>query len=693
MNNQSTIRLMMISDALDDAEFVTSMMRPAGYAVKAVRAEDREELDAALAKGTVDVAMHSLAAMDLSLGDTIEAIRAHELFVPVIAFGEDADPSVGKALAMGAAERIQPGDQEQMRHVIIRELDRVRVRRQAHWLSTAYRESEQRARALMESSRDAIAYIHDGMHVLANDAYLTLFGYDAFEEVEGMPMIDMVQSEDQKKLKEFLRNYSTSDQAVGTLELSLQEANGSHFQAEVEFSRASIEGEACSQIIIRHQGDTEELEKQLNLLSQRDSVTGLFNRQHFMGQLQDALTRAEREEGESSLLELALDDFGSVKDRVGILGSDQVIGDIAGVLQATFGDEDIVARLDGATFAVLTPTSDQQALDELAGRVRGAIKDYICDVNGRSIGVTATIGIARIDGSTTDPNEILSRAERAWKEAVKAGPDAHRIDQPKEGELSQKQIDQQWVDRIRKVLRDERLQLLYEPIVGLTGESVPRYEVVFRVLDDSGRPVEDPDLLTAAERTGMSKGLDRWTVLNALKALVEQLKLDDKSVFFVPLSGHAFDDPGLFKWIHDRVTQVNLPEGAVVFQVDAGAAANRIKQASAFAKAVHTIGCRVCLSGFGHGADPFQVTRHVSVDYLRVNDEFTHNLQHNAQNQQAIREIAAQASEEGKKTICPGVTDASSLSVLWGLGPDMIQGEFLQEPGTERDYDFSSMAM
>ena len=81
-----------------------------------------------------------------------------------------------------------------MRHVIVRELDRVRVRRQAHWLSTAYRESEQRARALMESSRDAIAYIHDGMHVLANDAYLTLFGYNAFEEVEGMPMIDMVQA-------------------------------------------------------------------------------------------------------------------------------------------------------------------------------------------------------------------------------------------------------------------------------------------------------------------------------------------------------------------------------------------------------------------------------------------------------------------------------------------------------------------
>ena len=101
MNSQSTIRLLMISDALDDAEFVTSMMRPAGYAVKAIRAEDRDELDQALAKGTIDVAMHSLAAMDLSLSDTIEAVRSHEQFVPVIAFGEDNDLTAGKALAMG----------------------------------------------------------------------------------------------------------------------------------------------------------------------------------------------------------------------------------------------------------------------------------------------------------------------------------------------------------------------------------------------------------------------------------------------------------------------------------------------------------------------------------------------------------------------------------------------------------------
>ena len=695
MNSESTIRLLFVGEAPDDAEHVASVMRAAGYAVKPVRVDDADTLGGALADGRLDVALHVLSTGDLGLDDTIAAIREHNLFVPVIAWGQ-GDLASGQALASGAADRVQEDDDEHLRHVLVREFQHVLTRRRAHYLSEAYAESEQRARALMESSRDAIAYIHDGMHVFANDAYLGRFGFDAFEDIEGMPMIDMVATADQKKLKDFLRSFSASEEAVGTIELELQHGAGGKFQAEMEFSRASIGGESCSQIVIRDQGgseELEELEKQLNLLSQRDNVTGLYNRQHFMHLLQEALGTAEKEERRSALLQLVLDDFASVRQRVGVIGADQVIADVATVLQDVAGEDDALARLDGATFALLTPTANADALDTLATKIRRAIKDHICDVDGTSIGVTCSIGIARIDGSTTDPNDILSRAERALSEAMDHGPNAHRIYQPKQGELSQKQIDQEWVDRIKDILKSDRLALLYQPIVSLAGDGTARYEVLLRIRDEDGNEFEDPELLAAAERTGMSKGLDRWVVLHALKGLVEQLKQDRNTVFFVPLSGHAFDDPGLFRWIHDRIKSLNLPNGALVFEVDATAAATRIKQASAFATAMHKVGCRMGLSGFGHGAEPFQVTRHVTVDYLKITDEFMQDLGDNEQSQDAIRQITAQAREADMQTICPAVENAGTLSVLWGLGVDMIQGQFLQEASKERNYDFASMAM
>jgi len=87
------------------------------------------------------------------------------------------------------------------------------------------------------------------------------------------------------------------------------------------------------------------------------------------------------------------------------------------------------------------------------------------------------------------------------------------------------------------------------------------------------------------------------------------------------------------------------------------------------------------------------VTRHVDADYLRVSEEFMHNLNNNQQNKEAVEKIISQAHELDKRTICPGVADAGTLTILWSLGTDLIQGDFLQEPSHERNYDFSAMAI
>ena len=57
--------------------------------------------------------------------------------------------------------------------------------------------AEKRCQLLLDSSVDAIAYVHDGMHIYANRAYLELFGYDDVEDLEGMPMIDLIGGADQ----------------------------------------------------------------------------------------------------------------------------------------------------------------------------------------------------------------------------------------------------------------------------------------------------------------------------------------------------------------------------------------------------------------------------------------------------------------------------------------------------------------
>lgn len=691
MTSGSVIRLLVIGDSPEESERFVSLLRNAGYVARTTQVDDPEKLSEALNRAPFDIVIHMLSCEDVNLDDTVEAVQGRELPVPVLAAGEGRI-TVGEAMARGAADRLSPDDDDHARLAVLREFDNVRTRREVMKLHDAYKASEQRAGALMKTSRDAIAYLHDGMHVMANDAYLHRFGYDQFNELEGLPMMDMVSAQDQEKLKGFLRGHDENEEAVGTLELTLEQADGKQFQAEVEFSRASIEGEACSQIIIRDQASTEELEKQIHDLSQRDAVTGAYNRQYFMELLDGALWEAEQKERHGALLQLQIDGFRSIRDRVGVRGSDQVLSEIAGVLRRRTTDADTVAKLEGPVFAILTSRNGTETLDRFAASLRAAIREQICEIDGNSITATTSIGIAEIDGSTSNANDIISRAERALAEAAELGPDEQRIYQPKPGEMSQKQIDQQWVLRIREILKNDQLTLLYQPIVDLSGDNTARYQVQLYV-SDGNRLAHDEEMLAAADRTGMSKGIDRWVVLHALKKLAAETKTNPKTVLFIPLSGHSFDDTGLFRWIQERLKALKLPRGSVVFEADAAAAATRLKQAAAFSVAVHKIGCRFSLSRFGHGKDPFQILRHIQADYLRLHEEFTHDLAQNEQNQQALRELTSRAREMKRTTICPGISDAASLTVIWSVGTDMIQGEFLQEATPDLGYDFAEMAM
>jgi len=681
-----------VGDEPEDAERIVSVMRSAGYAVEPVRVDEAGPMREALEGNELDLAIHSLTTMDVKLGDTVEAVARKSPPIPVIATG-DGELSAGKAMASGAADRVAPDDDEHLRQVLIREFQRIQVQREAALLREIYQESENRARALMESSRDAIAYIHDGMHVLANDAYLQFFGYGSFEEIEGMPIMDMVTGGDRESLKSVLRASALSDDAVGTLNLEMQRADDARMKAAVEFSRASIEGEACSQIIIRDKGDTRELEKQLNMLSQRDSVTGLYNRQHFLKELTELVSKAEQGKASGACFQIVLDEFSNVRSQVGVIGADTVIADIGSVLHETFGDSELLARLEGPAFALLTRIDDRDKLEKMAEKARDAVRGHICELENRSISVTATIGIALIDENSGDPNDIINRTERAWSEAAKQGTNSQNIYQPRKGEMSQKEIDRLWIDSIRDILKSERIELLYRPTVSLEDSEAARYEVIPQASDADGNPVDMDEMLAAAGRTGMSKGIDRLVLLNALKALLEQLKENRNSSFLVPLTSQAVEDPALFRWLHERLKKLQLPPSALVFLIDAAAAATRVKQASAFATAVQKIGCGIALDGFGRGNDPFQITRHVPADFLKIHEEFTQELGTNEHNQEAIKRITREAGEAGIHSICPGIDDASMLSVLWGLGVDMLQGDFLQEASPTRDYDFSSMSM
>lgn len=686
------LRVVIVDDNLNDAEMMISTIKSAGFAVRAERAKDPDELQEVLRKHPPDLLLCTLGLESLDLHEVVRILREAGRHSPIIALGSGADGEIVESMEIGAEDVVRKDEPEHLRLVVARTARCQQQWRELKTYEASLREVEKRCRTLLNTSRDAIAYVHEGMHIYANDSYLELFGYTDSDEVEGTPIMDMASVEEQPKMKEFLRNYGNEGEDNQTLNIRLRDTRGQSFDAAIEFSPASIDGEPCTQLLIRNQGDAKALEQQLNYLSQRDLVTGLFNRQHFIEHLQRAVGTATQSGQNAALLYISIDKFNDIKNTVGLSGSDLVIADVARVLDDLIADENTIARFEGETFAMLSPQWEKEALEALMTELRSAVAENLCEVEGKTFNCTISVGAAVIDENTPEENDLLLRAERACQEAQKNGGNRGVVYRPKEGEMTQKQIDEDWSRRIREAVKENRLRLLFQPVVSLQGDSEQRYEVFLRMLDVDGSVIPPNDFMPSAERTGMATALDRWVIVSALKRLSEQRKEHPDTVFFVKLSIGTLQDPQMLPWISEKIKEVRMPAENLVFELKETTVVNHLKQAKEFIKGLRALRCQFGLEDFGSGLDPFQLLKHLAVDYIKIDGGFISDLHDNKDSQDTIRKLTETAHSMNKLVIVPQVGDPNTLSVLWGVGADFIQGHFLQQPSEELNYDFSTMA-
>jgi diguanylate cyclase (GGDEF)-like protein/PAS domain S-box-containing protein len=693
VKKESKITIFIIDDSLNDEELVVKIMRGAGYAAHTMRLEDEEDLVAALEKKEPDILLYAIG-MPVSLEDTIACLkRTLKNPIPVIAVNRpDHEGDLVKVMRAGARDLASFDKTAHLELVIKREMAANLESRKMHKLETSIKESEKRCQALLDSSRDAIAYIHEGMHIYSNKSYLDLFKFEESEDLEGMPILDMVGMDDRDKFKNFLRdNCKDGGCNHEKLQLSLKNADSTEFDGEMEFSPASIDGEPCIQVIIRNQANSKELEKKLALMSQKDAVTDLFNRQHFLEALATTTKAAKEGKSTAAIMLLNVDNFGDIKQSAGVVGSDQYLKELAAKLAAAASTSDLLARFEGGVFSIICHNQTATNITAYAKKLQKACTDYIGNINNLSLNSTCSIGISLIDQNAPDANEILLRAERAVDEARQLGANQIVVYQPKEGELTQKEIDEHVTKDLKDAITNNRFVLYFQPIISLHGDTDERYEVFVRMRSKDGKIVMPNDFLPAADRTGMSLAIDRWILLNTITTLTKRWKEGKRTLFFVKLTANSIKDSNLMNWLKDTLIKLNVPKNSLIFQVKENTAVTSLKHTAEISKSLKALNCSFTLDDFGTGSNPFELLKHVPADYLKLEKSFMDNLSSNPTNQEAVKKITEQAMALNKLTIAQCVQDATSLSVLWGMGINFIQGNFLQEPMPEMNYDFSTM--
>ena len=681
---KKTIRLLILEDSQNEAERLVSLFRNAGQATRVHRLTSSEDLADALQQ-TWDLLINAPSSANLDPSEAISAIRKQAKDIPVIQLieGNDTD-AITEALTLGAQGALPQGEDEWLILVASRELANLEERRARRSSELALREAEKRCQLLLESSVDAIAYVHDGMHIYANRAYLELFGYEDVEELEGMPMIDLIASCDQGEFKGFLKNYQ-SLQGSAELVCGGIRADGSSFKASMHFSPASYDGEPCIQAVIRAESDNAELEK-LREISSQDLVTGLYNRNHFLESLDGAVERAVNAGKSSSLAYIRIDRFASLQAEIGLGDSDRLLAELAQLLRAQFTEQAELARFGDDAFAVLmaeaTPKQLEQPLTELLRKVEG----HLFDVGGRTIQTSLSIGVAALDEQTAKARDVIDRAHRCAEELTDGN--ALRTYDPAR-ELAAAASRGNVLAMLQQALEKNSFRLLFQPIISLRGDSHEHYEVLLRLLDPEGTEVPPGEFLDAAKEAGLATKIDRWVLLNSIKLLAEHRNKGHSTRLMVHLSGPSLQDPSLLGWLGVALKASKLPPDSLVFQLDENDAVAYLRQAKALTQGLAGLGCRVALNQFGCVLNPLNTLKHLNADFVKIDGSYTQDLSRQ-ENQEALKQLLAQLHEQAKQTIVPFVDSATVLATLWQAGVGYIQGQYLQGPSQSMDYNFSS---
>ena len=687
--DSKTVRLLILDDSQNEAERLVSLFRNAGRATRVQRLSCAADLQAALQHGW-DLLISAPSSRELSPHDALQAIRRQAKDIAVIQLvkaGSTADlnAAITAALTQGAQDALPQGEDERLILVAGRELANLEERRARRAAEVALREAEKRCQLLLDSSVDAIAYVHDGMHIYANRAYLELFGYEDADELEGMPMIDLIAAGDQGAFKEFLKNYQSPE---GSAELNCAGTrnDGDSFKARMHFSPAAYDGEPCIQVVIRRDNGNAELEERLREISSQDLVTGLFNRNHFLELMDGAAQRAIGAGQPASLAYIRLDQYASLLAEIGIAAIGLLLTDLAGLLRSHFPAGAQLARFGDDVFTLLqpglAPEQARPALDALLKRVEA----HLFDVHGRTVQVSLSIGVAGLSEKTPRAQDVIDRAHRC-ADAQGSGNRLTLYDPAEElaAEASRGNV----VAMLQQALDGNAFQVLFQPIISLRGDACEHYEVLLRLYDPHGEQLPPADLQAAAQQAGLAARIDRWVLRRAIEQLAAHRLAGHDTRLFVPIGEASLQDRDLLPWLSATLQAARLPADALIVQLSETDACTYLKQAKALSQGLHELHCQVALGRFGCAVNPFNTLRHLEVDFVKLDESFARELQQ-PEAQESVKELLAALHAQARLTIIPGVESASALATLWQAGVHYIQGGYLQAPSRAMDYDFSS---
>jgi len=473
-----------------------------------------------------------------------------------------------------------------------------------------------------------------------------------------------------------------------TLIFTRQDGNETYIEPNAAPIR-DHDGHSSGIVFVFHDvSQTHELTQQLSHQSTHDVLTGLFNRRDFELKVKQAIRDAELTDKQHSLLYMDLDQFKVINDTCGHIAGDELLKQITAQLVDLVRQCDTLARVGGDEFGLLLENcSSQQAL-MVANKILEMTHQFRFSWGDKTFGIGISIGMIGIDRQSNSVIDVISQVDAACHMAKEAGRSRIYVHDAKDQALLARHGEMEWTPRITKALEEQRMVLYYQPIVHNTqlGDLCSHYEILIRMIDESGKLVPPGAFLPAAERYNLIAEIDRWVISEYFKWLAEHPQhLHALELGSINLSGHSLGDETCLRHIESELKAFAIPPEKICFEITETEAISNLAKAQGFIRKLKNHGCKFALDDFGSGFSSYAYLKNLPVDFLKIDGMFIKDIHKDPANYAMVESINHIGHVMGRQTIAEFVENHAIQQTLSRLGVDYMQGYGIAKPSALAD--------
>jgi diguanylate cyclase (GGDEF)-like protein len=458
--------------------------------------------------------------------------------------------------------------------------------------------------------------------------------------------------------------------AQGSREVQLEE--------EVRLLREGLR--EAQEALATERSNTARLEREIHALADQDTLTGLASARRFGDRLTVAIVHAQRHKHKLAVVQLGLDGFKRVNEKLGSSHGDDLLRSVALALESTLRQGDTIARAAGDVFTILLPgIKRDEDVTVIADKLRLALRSPF-SIGGHDLLVTASLGIALFPDDGPDTETLLQGATVAMKRAKEKGGDSWDVHAPRSRALAAER--QATETQLRRALVQGELELYWQPIVECETGTIVSVESLLRWRREHG--VEKAaDFVSLADVAGLAVPLGQWALR---AACVQGRKWQDAGhkdlAVAVNISQRQLAHAALVKLVRRVLDETGLAPSGLELEVRESELMRNPDLAIERLAELRGLGLRIVLDDFGTGESRLAHLYRYPLDAIKIDGAVVSAAATNRDQEAVISAAIALARSRRLKVVAAGVESEAQRVSLVRWQCDRMQGSLCGPPAT-----------